>query len=151
MAIDRRQFFAGLGTAATAAGATNTDSKHEFLWPRNQTYLNSAGRHPISVASRQAIDRYLDFELHGPGEGRQSVGEQDLHEIKRLYGKLINAKPEEIALIQSTQIGENIVADGLGLPEAGGNVVTDALHFHGGIYHWKALEERGLEVRMVQL
>ena len=70
--------------------------------------------------------------------------------MKALYARLIGAEAHEIAFIQSTQVGENIVADGLGLPEAGGNIVTDEFHFHGGIYHLKELERRGVELRVVK-
>ena len=67
-AVDRRKFLtlAGAGAAA-AAGADETDHREQFLWPRNQTYLNSAGLHPISRATRSAIDRYLDYQYEGPG------------------------------------------------------------------------------------
>jgi len=145
--FNRRRFLTAAGASASSAAAKPSK---QFLWPSNQTYLNSAGLHPISVATRKAIDRYLDFQLRGPGSGRQPVAEDARNQVKALYAKLINAKPHEIAFIQSTQIGENIVADGLGLPEAGGNIVTDEFHFHGGLYHLKQLEARGMELRIVK-
>ena len=51
--------------------------------------------------------------------------------------------------MQSTMAGESFVAGGLGLPKAGGNVVTDALHFEGSLYLYKELEKQGLDVRVV--
>jgi selenocysteine lyase/cysteine desulfurase len=38
----------------------------------------------------------------------------------------------------------------LGLPAAGGNVVTDALHFDGSMYLYGSLKARGLDVRTVK-
>jgi len=41
------------------------------------------------------------------------------------------------------------VVGGLGLPQAGGNVVTDALHFEGSLYLYRELQKQGLDVRIV--
>lgn len=149
MPLDRRSFVLGMSAAATAAAASQ-DPRDLFEWPRHQTYLNSAGMHPLPAFSRKAVDSTLDYLTLGPGEGRGPVTEDDAAEVKRLYAQLIGAKPNEIAFIQSTQVGENIVTDGLGLPEKGGNIVTDEFHFHGGLYHLKQLAERGMELRIVK-
>ena len=42
-----------------------------------------------------------------------------LREIKQMFGKLINAKPSEIALVKSTQVGENIVVNGMDIQASG--------------------------------
>ena len=146
--VNRRMFLTA--AVGSASGASVASPSEQFLWPRNETYLNSAGLHPISVATRGAIDRYLDFQLLGPGPDRQPVDDDARDQVKALYARLMGAKPHEIAFIQSTQVGENIVADGLGLPEAGGNIVTDEFHFHGGLYHLKQLEERGMKLRIIK-
>src|ERR1039457_5114148 len=46
-------------------------------------------------------------------------------------------------------VGENLVVSGLGLPQSGGNVVTDALHFDGSMYLYGSLKSQGLDVRIV--
>ena len=71
-------------------------------------------------------------------------------DVKARFATLINAKPFEISFIQSTMMGENLVVSGLGLPQAGGNVVTDALHFDGSMYLYGSLKARGLDVRTVK-
>jgi selenocysteine lyase/cysteine desulfurase len=73
--------------------------------------------------------------------------------VRTDFARLINAKPDEIAFVPNTSTGENLVVNGLRIPEraqSGINVVTDALHFEGALIHLDALHrERGLEVRTV--
>jgi len=103
---------------------------------------------------RAAIDRHLDFEVFGKGEGgsegRAYFSREDQATLKAEYGALINADAEEIAFVQSTSDGENIVVAGLGLPERGGNVVLDDLHFTTSLFMYKMLEAQGLELRVVK-
>jgi selenocysteine lyase/cysteine desulfurase len=63
---------------------------------------------------------------------------------------LINARADEIAFIQNTSDGENIVVMGMDLPRRGGNVVLDELHFETSLYMYKSLEAKGLELRVVK-
>ena len=49
----------------------------------------------------------------------------------------------------NTSTGENLVVNGLGIPNSGGNVVTDAYHFEGAILHLQALQrDQGLDLRI---
>ena len=168
MNFDRRDFLAGsaaLGSgmffgcsaadskiadaALTAENADFATARAAFPWSTKQAFLNNAGRHPCGVHSVNAARRYLDYILDGPGEGA-GFGEKQFHEVKALYGELINAKASEIALVQSTLIGENLVALGLGLHDGKGNVVTDELHYHGGSYIYRRLQDAGLELRIIK-
>jgi len=148
MTVNRRQFLA-VAAAMPAVGPPKLDSaRKDFPWSERQVYLNPAGWHPISARSAEAVRRYAEA-CSGPG-GEAPAGDGVLDEVKGLYGRLINAKPSEIAIVGSTLAGENVVAAGLGLARAGGNVVTDELHYHGGLYIYKSLEKAGLEVRIVK-
>ena len=168
MDLDRRDFFAagGLGSALlfgcspadsrtgeallTAEDASFETAREAFPWAKHQTFLNNAGRHPCGVHSVNAARKYLDYILDGPGQGGMPVGGRDTEEVKQLYGKLINAKASEIVPVQSTLSGENIVAAGLGLHSGKGNVVIDELHYHGGAYIYRKLQEAGLELRVIK-
>jgi selenocysteine lyase/cysteine desulfurase len=71
-------------------------------------------------------------------------------ETKARFAALINAAPEEIAFVQSTTDGENIILAGLDLARLGGNVVIDDLHFEASKYMYTRLAEAGLiELRIV--
>jgi len=155
MRINRRVFLSGAAGAGALAGATRqpgdfSSLRQDFPWALNQTYLNSAGVHPLSRASAAAMQRYLAFRQQGPGEGRSEFGEAQLDELRALFARLINARPSEIAFVQSTLMGENLVVAGLGLPATGGNVVTDELHYNGSLYLYKSLTRAGLDLRIVK-
>ena len=66
-----------------------------------------------------AMHGYLDYKLNGPGEGRETRQDGNQKIARERFAKLINAQPAEIAFVQSTLMGENIVVDGLGIPGGG--------------------------------
>lgn len=148
----RRSFLAGAaGLAVPAAKPADFAKIRElFPWAEKQVFLNPAGWHPMGVHSIRAMQRYLDYKLLGPGEGRGEWqgGHQDV--AKALFAKLINASPAEISFVPSTLVGENLVVAGLGIPGGSGNVVTDELHYEGSIYLYKSLEKQGLDLRLVK-
>jgi selenocysteine lyase/cysteine desulfurase len=159
--VDRRQFL--LSAAALAASARSAfpepaaegavfppSVRADFPIASAQTYLNSAAIHPMSVPASRALLDHIAFRLKGGGEGRSDFGEGQQNDLKRRFGQLINAKAEEIAFIQNTSDGENIVVMGMDLPRRGGNVVLDELHFETSLYMYKSLEAKGLELRVVK-
>ena len=168
MNLDRRHFLSGsaaLGsgmffgcdsadsktpdTVLTAEDASFDTARVAFPWSTKEVYLNNAGRHPCGLHAVNAAREYLEFILGGPGDGA-NFGERQFHEVKELYGQLIGAKASEIALVQSTLTGENLVALGLSLHSGKGNVVVDELHYHGGAYIYRRLQEAGLELRIIK-
>ena len=160
MTISRRTLLHGAGTLALASlgrrnwlaapsGAFALSSDVDFPIPEGLTYLNNASWHPMSLSAMAAIQEYLERRVHHITE-MPSGGQQVKDDVKARFATLINAKPSEISFIQSTMVGENLVVSGLGLPQSGGNVVTDALHFDGSMYLYGSLKARGLDVRTVK-
>jgi selenocysteine lyase/cysteine desulfurase len=165
MPVDRRQFL--LSAAAVAASASPAFSREareaweagsvfpasvraDFPIASTQTYLNSAAIHPMSVPAAQALEQHIAFRLNGGGEGRADFADEQQKDLKRRFAQLIGAKPDEIAFIQNTSDGENIVVMGMDLPKRGGNVVLDELHFETSLYMYKSLEAKGLQLRVVK-
>ena len=113
-------------------------------------WLAAAETHPFSRQHLAAIETYTSFRALGPGEGRLSFTPEMQAATKRRFANLINAAPHEIAFIQSTTDGENIVLAGLDLAQRGGNVVIDDLHFEASKYIYTRLAEAGkIELRVV--
>lgn len=162
MTLNRRRFLACAAGALAAGSAAASparesgsppdfsDLRADFPWAERETFLNNAGFHPLGVHSAKAARQYLDSTVKGPVPGTLPVGERQFQEVKELYGKLIEAKPSEIAFVQSTLAGENIVAAGLGLNQGSGNVVIDELHYHGGAHIYRMLQKTGLELRIIK-
>jgi len=147
MNLARRHLLAGFAPAAAAAESDAV--RGAFPLARKQVYLNSAGVHPLSTRVQRAGERYLAAQTFGAPHSDES-GEAPVEESRILFARLAGARPSEIAIVQSTLAGENIVAAGLGLHDGKGNVVTDELHYHGGLYVYRSLERAGLEVRVVK-
>ena len=112
--------------------------------------MNSAAMHPLGTFAARAIEQGVAFRLKGPGEGRVDFGAAKQEDLKKRYGKMINATAEEIAFTANTSDGENIVVMGMDLPKRGGNVVLDELHFETSLYMYKSLEAKGLQLRVVK-
>jgi selenocysteine lyase/cysteine desulfurase len=161
MSLNRRHFLLSAATLAAAARTGFADQaagssvlpasvRADFPVTAAETYLNSAAVHPLSAPAARAMERYLAYRVKGAGEGRANFGEPQQKELRARFARLINATPQEIAFIQNTSDGENIVVSGMDLAKRGGNVVLDELHFTTSLYMYKALEAKGVELRLVK-
>lgn len=159
--LKRREFLksasvAGLvaraAPAAPAADSVNWDAvREDFPWLRRRLWLTAADYHPLSTRSLSAMERHLRSRAHGEGSGSSPFGGQEL-ETKRLFAELIKVKPSEIAFVQSTTDGENLVIAGLRLGDTKGNVVIDDLHYQASKFMYRMLEKEGrIELRIVRL
>jgi selenocysteine lyase/cysteine desulfurase len=120
--------------------------RDEFPLARNKVYLNNASVHPVSVATHRAATEYLGRRLNGPRTGQHYSTTPD--RVKAAFADLVGAKPNEISFVTSTEVGENLVVNGMGFPAARGNIVTDALHFDGSLYMYLSLKKLGVDVRI---
>ncbi len=48
--------------------------------------------------------------------------------------------------MQSTTVGENLVLKALNIPEAGGRIVTDELHYVGSLPAYAEIAKQGMDV-----
>ncbi len=117
--------------------------KKDFNLRDDFTYINCAYIHPMPTAAAESARQWILSRSQPDQPGPAPV------DLKTEFAALINANPKEIALIPNTSSGENLVVKGLGLPESGGNVVTDALHFEGALIHLQELQKEGLDLRIV--
>ena len=121
----------------------------DFPWAGNETYLNTATEHPLSLRCSRVMEGYLHALTHGPDSARDKFENGRLMtEVKKMFARLINAKPSEIGFTPSTQTGENIVLEGLDVMR-GGNVVTNDLHYGGSLLNYRERAKAGLDVRVV--
>jgi selenocysteine lyase/cysteine desulfurase len=160
MTIDRRRFLltaAALAAAprvhghdAAADGVLPGSVRADFPSVERETYLNAASIHPMSAPAARRLQRYIDVRLSGVRPDPREADAAMQEDLKRRFATLINAKPGEIAFVQNTSDGENIVVMGMDLGKRGGNVVLDELHFTTSLYMYKTLEAKGLELRIVK-
>lgn len=137
---------AGLAARAGAALPTTLPARAAIL-SSDLAYLDNGTQHPISVGARAVIDRYLAKRSLDPAAQDDDLDEDGLL-VK--FARLINADPGEVCFVQSTTAGEQAVIRALGLPETGGHVVSDTLHFFGSLPLYEDLAKRGVEVSWVR-
>lgn len=152
MDVTRRSLFriAGASMAAAATGSLagcggaeaetlpgTLPAKEAFPGVADRIFLNAAADHPWHVESTEALKTYADAKLGGSGSGASALAR---------FAALINAGTDEVTYVPSTSMGEYLVTRSLGLPEAGGRVVTDALHFVGSFYMYEQYRQAGLDV-----
>lgn len=127
------------GSAAAALPAKAAFAKMPF------TYLDSGSTHPMPLGARAALEEYLRYKTQDGTVTGYSVGDKEEAMIAK-FGALVGAAPDELSLIQSTTMGENLVIQALDIPRAGGRIVTDALHFFGSFYTYGELAKAGMNV-----
>ena len=115
--------------------------RENFPIVKNKIFMNHAAHSPLPKPVFESMLEYLKEA------SEQWVAETDLEMTKKLFAKLINAKPEEIAFVPNTSTGLNIVANMLDYDE-GSNVVTTDLEFPSVVYPWLR-KKLGVKVKYV--
>jgi selenocysteine lyase/cysteine desulfurase len=110
--------------------------------PTDLAYLDSGTMHPVSLGAQAAVAAYLRERSLDPS----ARGHLDEDGPRLKFARLINAEPDEIAFVQSTTMGEQIILKALGLPSEGAHIVTDTLHFFGSFPLYEGLAKQGCEV-----
>lgn len=100
--------------------------------------------------SVNALRRYIDWRHNEHRDHWMLWNSDEREEAKALFAGLIGASPDEIAFARSTMDAENSLLNGMRIPEKGGNVVTNNLHFSGCLNNYRRRREEGLDVRIVE-
>jgi selenocysteine lyase/cysteine desulfurase len=104
--------------------------REQFPITKSKVFLNHAAMSPppkpVVDAIRKCSDDFSNF-------GETSIEWLDFG--RPIFAKLVGAKQEEIALVESTSIGLNIAANVLHYPQ-GSNIVTTDLEYPSVVYPW---------------
>lgn len=141
---------AGIHVSETESTTTRPwdDFRRAMPVANDWAYLDHAAVASLPEPSCQAIS----------GWARQAADEGDtawihwarrIEEVRATLARLVNASPDEIALIPNTTTGISQVAEGFPW-QAGDNVVTSAGEFPSNLYPWMHLADRGVEERRVK-
>ncbi len=112
------------------------------------TYFNSAATGPLSKPVNQKMDLYYTscFYLD---KNDDEAAFADLDKIRKLSGRLIGARQNEIGFGFNTGYGLNIAAFGLPL-KAGDEVLLSDIEFPSNVYPWLALKPRGVKIKFIK-
>jgi len=117
-----------------------------FPTTKHCTYLNHAASTPLPDPVRAAMSKFIADR--GVIAGRKRRYERVPGDLRAALAWLINGTPQEIALVQNTSEGLNIIANALPL-QPGDNVLFCDVEFPANAYPWMNLRRRGVEARCV--
>jgi len=120
----------------------------EFPVTDSLIYMNHAAVSPLSRRVRDAMVGLLD-EVHHSGAANWEQWVRTYDAARRSLARLINAEPGEIAFTKNTSEGISIFANGLEW-QPGDEIVSIEGEFPSNYYAWKALEKRGVVLRLFQ-
>ena len=121
----------------------------EFPVFERQVYLNSCSLGALSRRSRTRVAAFLDeWETRGAAAW-YDVWWERLGELRRRYGAVIGAGPDEIALHASVSTATAVLAGLLDYSRRP-RVVTTDLDFPTVAYQWLAKRPHGVEVEVVR-
>lgn len=159
MMLSRRGLITSLGAVSAAACAADSSSpsmpaRFAPSLPDHRNfrfhgvYLDAAFVHPFGLwpydsASAYAAERLREPSSVGPGRNQRDAA------VER-FARLINASPEDIAVVPSTMTGENLVLMSLGIGRDAG-VVTDALHYDASLVLYAQLGRQGFPMGMAPI
>ena len=109
--------------------------------------MNHAAVAPISRRVRDAMVGLLDDVQQFGAEHWQGWVET-YGGVRRSLAQLINAEPDEIAFAKNTSEGISFFANGLDW-QPGDEVISIEGEFPANFYPWKALQKRGVVLRLV--
>lgn len=116
--------------------------REKFPVTRSKVFLNHSAYSPLPQPVVDVMKKYnKDLSRFEIDESEYSLGQE-------FFAKLIGAERDEIALVQNTSTGLNIVANMLDYPK-GSNVVTTDLEYPSVVYPWLK-KKLGVEVRYVK-
>jgi len=122
--------------------------RHEFPVACEKIFLAHAGVAPLPRRVSEAVRDYALACTRGDQE--TILPARHLRRTRELAARLLNATPEEIALVGPTSLALSFIAAGLDLKK-GDNVLVYQDDYPSNVYPWMALSDRGVEVRFLNI
>ena len=114
---------------------------------KDTIYLNTA---TMSVGCAPAVEAYeRAAKQWSAGRFDWIDAERAGEDARVLFAQIVNASPEEIALVPAVSIAAGIVAANLPPAKRGENIVVPASEFSSNYFSWLLLRDRGYDVRTV--
>lgn len=130
---------------------TGLDEKYrdEFPVTKNLIYMNHAAVAPLCRSSAEAMKWLADDSCQN-GSLHYDVWMDCYQGLRAATAKLINAAPEEIAIVKNTSEGIATIALGLAW-NPGDRVVAFKEEFPANYYPWLRLEARGVQLTWLSI
>ena len=123
--------------------------RHQFPVTQNLVWLNHAAVAALSKPCAEAMQNLAQDALDY-GSLHYEKWMNTYAALRSSAARMINATPEEIAIIKNTSEGISTIAIGMSW-KAGDIVVAFKEEFPSNLYPWKRLEAQGVEVRWLSI
>lgn len=118
--------------------------RHAFPAAENLIYLNHAAVSPLSRPSAEALRGFAEDSLyHGSAHYEQWL--EAYAGLRRAAARLVNAAPEEIAIMKNTSEGISTIALGLDW-RPGDRIVAFREEFPSNQYPWQRVQPKGVSI-----
>ena len=118
----------------------------KIRFPFRGTHLNSAFAHPFGTHCQAAMQAYSN--IRSVEINKSWPSDNPRQEAVAAFAGLINAAPEDIAVVQSTLTGENLLAESLRLGPGRG-VVTDPFHYDASLAMYGERHKQGMPLTVL--
>jgi selenocysteine lyase/cysteine desulfurase len=132
---------------------TPEEARGSFPGLSEKVFLDSAAISLTPIQAREAIKAFLDLAVSGDAEDASQlhIAMDDMRqEPLEEAAKLLNTRPANVALVESTSHGLNIVANALPLSRGDNVLIADTEYLQVAIPWATKRESIGLEIKPVQ-
>ena len=130
-----------------ASAADWAELRRQIPATRKWAYLDNAAIGPLTAPARDVLKFWAE-DMAVNGNSVWSAWSDRVESARQAAARMVGAELDEIALVNNTTEGINIVAEGLRWKD-GDNVVTLADEFPANLYPWRNQADRGVETRLV--
>ncbi len=109
--------------------------RERFPITASRAYLFAGGIAPLSQGAREAIERYADLWGRDPTVAYRSDPHEQTARLRERIAPFVGARPEDVAILDSTSRGNNLAVEMLAAP-AGSNVVVDSTTYPSALAPW---------------
>jgi len=121
----------------------------EFPIFKTQVYLNTCSLGALGERSRRKVAEFLDQWQSRGAAAWYDVWWEALGDLRARYGRIVNARPGEVALAPSISVALSTVAESLDYTRRPKVVIT-SLDFPTVAYQWLAKVPHGVELVVVE-
>ena len=121
----------------------------EFAIFKDCIYLNTCSLGALGERSRRKVAEFLDQWQSRGAAAWYDVWWEALGDLRARYGRIVNARPGEVALAPSISVALSTVAESLDYKRRPRVVIT-SLDFPTVAYQWLAKAPRGVELVVVE-
>jgi len=118
--------------------------REQFPVTKEYLFFDLANKCALPLFATRTIQEYIAKQQAFSGDKEEWF--RTIDEARARFAQLINASPEEIALLKNTSEGLNLAASGIPF-KAGDNVLINRSEHPNNIYCWLNLQQKGVEVR----